>query len=271
VRRERYAVCIGFRAEEVDAWRLAHLDRCLASLTRGTSAPVVVCDLGSDDSVFAQLAGITDEREAYLLAEGGDEWSRSRALNAAAWVVCRGELAERVLLVPDWLIFTDADTFFPRDWFAAAEWAMGDGATRWPPAIVGLTPSRDIPEWAMPLGDKLLSYLDEELRLLTTPHPPEGQGAAMVVPRAWFERVGGFDEYYRGWGGEDTDLVFRAQWDGLHVEWLPSFVCHQWHSRAAAPELWAKVLANRTYLAEREAEAAAGRPRVVRNGKAARK
>jgi len=34
-------------------------------------------------------------------------------------------------------------------------------------------------------------------------------GSFGIVPRAMFEQVGGFDEAFTGWGGEDTDLLVR--------------------------------------------------------------
>jgi len=41
----------------------------------------------------------------------------------------------------------------------------------------------------------------------------------IAYPRALLERVGGFDLRY-GWGGEDTDLAWRAQAAGAPVAWV---------------------------------------------------
>jgi len=248
-----YTICIGFRN-----WHLEHLHRCLASLRRGTDAPITLCDTGTSEPDFDRVVELADVHDAYLLAEPHPEWSRSRALNAAARAAVESEFSR-----PDWLAFTDADMLFPRLWFPAAERAMGSS-----PPWLWVTPSRDLPAWAMEPAHarRLETYDDEDLHALTVEHPPTGEGGAMLVPRAWFARVGGFDEFYRGWGAEDNDLTLRARWDGLPVERLPdAWVAHQHHSREASPELWAKVLANRAYLAERVAEAEEGRPSIARN------
>jgi GT2 family glycosyltransferase len=96
---------------------------------------------------------------------------------------------------------------------------------------------------------------DWELYQSSTIHPTVGQGGAMVVPIPWFIKVGGFDEAYEVWGAEDNDLVLRAQWDGLPIEWLPeesAWVVHQYHNRAWPTTKQAdQVKRNRVYLAER--------------------
>lgn len=57
-------------------------------------------------------------------------------------------------------------------------------------------------------------------------------GGVNVVPRSLFEKVGGYDERFRGWGSEDTafDLACRAL--GGYRE-LPGEVYHLWHPISA--------------------------------------
>ena len=54
-------------------------------------------------------------------------------------------------------------------------------------------------------------------------------GGSLAVSRAAYERIGGFDEAFEGWGGEDVDFWDRAQtrrvWPYAH---LPFF--HLWHA-----------------------------------------
>lgn len=47
--------------------------------------------------------------------------------------------------------------------------------------------------------------------------PPEERGffGRMALTRDAFERLGGYDEDFKGWGGEDTDLTRRARLIGL--------------------------------------------------------
>jgi N-acetylglucosaminyl-diphospho-decaprenol L-rhamnosyltransferase len=51
-------------------------------------------------------------------------------------------------------------------------------------------------------------------------------GAAMFVRRAWFEATGGFHEGYT-WSWEDSDLVRRAEQQGLQVRPIVLPITHQ--------------------------------------------
>jgi GT2 family glycosyltransferase len=51
--------------------------------------------------------------------------------------------------------------------------------------------------------------------------------ANILYPRAVLERVGGFDEQaFTGWGGEDTDLGWRAMKSGARPVWAPEAVVY---------------------------------------------
>jgi hypothetical protein len=234
-------ICLGFRN-----WHLDHLERCLDTLQRGPW-PVSLIDLGSAPGVLEHVDRIAQAHACVVsfCLMPQPEWSRSVALNEAARLLGGGPGAET-------LVFTDADMLFPESWFeilATMLDAEGGRETLW------LTDSRDLPRASArwPAG-----WWRSEPWLLasTVEHDRVGQGAAMVVPRAWFDRVGGFDEAYRVWGCEDNDLVLRAQWDGQPVDWLPgAWVAHQYHDRTwPTPEQLQQVARNRTYLAARIAE-----------------
>lgn len=225
------AVCLGFRN-----WHVPHLQRCVETLQRG-GIPIIVADLGSKPSLSALLREWLMVR---VVEAPSEEWSRSKALNLAAKAAPPDV---------DTFIFTDADMLFPVSWFKALIRAPHTDTTMW------LTDSRDLsplsggraPDW----------WLDDMwLFRVSQPHDRIGQGAAMVVPRRWFESVGGFDEFYAVWGAEDNDLVLRAEWAGLDVQWLgppdDAWVTHQWHRRDwPTPAQLAQVKRNRAYLNER--------------------
>lgn len=47
------------------------------------------------------------------------------------------------------------------------------------------------------------------------------------------ERLGGFDEAFRGWGAEDDDFAFRMREGGVHFSFPEGVtVFHQWHQAA---------------------------------------
>lgn len=230
-------VCLGFRD-----WIMEHLRWCLQSLSVAVPFPVVLVDLGASPDV-ATLAA--PHAGVHLVPRRANGWSRSMALNLAAGSAF---FQSRSLDVPaDWYVFTDADMIFPHGWVEAV-------TARLSPQRLLLTPSRDLPA-QVPMTDALLRDA-EALRWHSTAHPRWGMGGAMVVPTDWFHRVGGFDETYRTWGGEDADLVLRAAWDGLEVRWLQdTFVAHQAHRRdwPTGPEVL-QIRANQRYLAQRVRE-----------------
>jgi GT2 family glycosyltransferase len=245
------SVCLGFRD-----WHLDHLDRCLLSLRSmtGPRAPdleIVLVDLGSTWKTRDQLCKMAGKYRIFTSFNERPVWSRSWALNRASKFVAP---------ITDYYAFTDADMIFPPDWLEKV-------LKNLQPGRLLLTRSRDIHQqmmdgslkfgrhdnamnhWkALPLEEKAVF-----LTAITKPHPDVGMGAAMVIPKRWFRGVRGFDEFYTTWGAEDNDLVARAQWDGLAVEWLPDVaVYHQWHPRDwPSEEDWVRVKANRQYLKER--------------------
>jgi GT2 family glycosyltransferase len=185
------------------------------------------------------------------------------ALNVAADALTLDDMTYTTTLV-----FTDADMIFPASWFSTVEAILSaPGASDPDRATLYLTRSRDLsPEATADLPVHWMPQpTDADLYRASTIHPTVGQGAAMVIPRQWFEKVGGFDETYQTWGCDDSDAVLRAQWDGVPVEWLPedtAWVAHQYHTRTwPTPEQVEHVRANRAYLAERMAE----RGPIIRN------
>lgn len=63
--------------------------------------------------------------------------------------------------------------------------------------------------------------------------------------RATFSRIGGFDEGYRGYGGEDTDFAFRARDAGVPVYQAEARAFHQYHPTYHPPlNHFASILEN---------------------------
>ncbi len=65
-------------------------------------------------------------------------------------------------------------------------------------------------------------------------HKIESWAGVLVLPREAFEAVGGYDERFTGWGGEDN--AFQHSLDvvwGRHQR-VSGFVCHLWHPRGDA-------------------------------------
>ena len=59
---------------------------------------------------------------------------------------------------------------------------------------------------------------------------------SLAFRRESFDRIGGFDERFSGYGGEDTDFAFRARDAGLGVWWCDDAVAfHQHHPTQSPP------------------------------------
>ena len=83
----------------------------------------------------------------------------------------------------------------------------------------------------------------------------DGPGTALPYHLFWslnfactgntFARIGGFDEMYQGYGGEDTDFAFRARSAGVELLDSPAMAFHQYHPTYDPPlNHFADIVAN---------------------------
>jgi GT2 family glycosyltransferase len=55
----------------------------------------------------------------------------------------------------------------------------------------------------------------------------------VAVPKYWFDKIGGFDEKYKGWGMEDNDLGYRFLKEGIKIIVNSKLeVIHQFHENS---------------------------------------
>lgn len=171
------------------------------------------------------------EAELVVASDDSEPFNRSRARNTA-FANSMGDV----------LVIADADTIVPDQGAIeraikaaeAGEWVLPydiyyNASQPLTARLLGRRPSVVVPEpepeqWEFRLTDSISGVL--------------------VLPRAAFEAVGGYDENFEGWGFED-----RAFADALGTLWapltrLPGFVVHLWHPVApgdgfANPEIHA--------------------------------
>jgi hypothetical protein len=68
-------------------------------------------------------------------------------------------------------------------------------------------------------------------------------GGVVVFSRGAFERVGGWDEDFAGWGGEDDMMAFKVESAGLRTASMPYRCYHLWHNRSPPdPVQYSKTL-----------------------------
>jgi glycosyltransferase involved in cell wall biosynthesis len=195
------------------------LDNCLRSL-RWQDLPaeqveLLVSDFGSDASHRAALAPTAAEHDVRVVWHDTREiWNRARALNIGIRAA-RGR----------YVLCTDADMIFAPSFLTAVVDAQREADD----AALVVCRCRDLPPtlaerpWAREDFPALLQASSFRERL--------GTGACQMALRGMFHTLRGFDEGYKFWGLEDTDMTFRAQRHGLTLAWVheQTAMLHQWH------------------------------------------
>ena len=191
------------------------IDACLQRLRDADGvAQVRVVDNGSDDDTLAivQRHALADPRLRFV----------ANPDNPGFAVACNQGIADSSA---PWLAFVNPDCFVRQDSLArlqAHALALG-GDAMLGADLVDETGERDAaarrrdPDFQHMLRTRSTSHLD-------APHDPAQalqrvdavSGALMFMPRALFERIGGFDEAYR-LHAEDLDLCRRAREAGATV------------------------------------------------------
>lgn len=161
---------------------------------------------------------------------------------------------------PELLVFLDADCIPGPDLLACYRAA----ATARPDALLAG------PVTYLPPGASVETPAD--LRRATAPHPARPVPAdgelldgdryelfwslSFAATRETWDRLGGFDEGYEGYGGEDTDFAFRAREAGVPLVWVGgAHAYHQHHPTTNPPvQHLDDILRNGRRFAERWGE-----------------
>ncbi|MBN1865935.1 glycosyltransferase [Candidatus Sumerlaeota bacterium] len=179
----------------------AHISHCLTSVQANSHADVPFEVIVVDDSSTDRTAEIAREHGATVLSNthrAGGSISRSRNMGAA---VSQGDV----------IVFLDADMTVPPDWLARAKEYFDQGfkgLLHFPMTVPGHA------HWVGRVW---------ESRHQKTPPAVEStvniSSANMLISRAVFDEVGGFDERLRA--AEDKDLALRVSRAGYPTLRLP--------------------------------------------------
>ena len=190
----------------------------------GVRAPLVriVVPWRSDGGRRAQLwsfarARLERQFPTFEIVEGASPpgpFNRSAAINDGA----RGDW--------DAVVVVDSDVFIESEQVVAAiERALSTGRlTLAFDEYRGLTPHMT----AQVLAGNMDAHLNRGVRFRTRRH----ESSVVVVPRRLWERVGGFDELFIGWGQEDVAFVQSCRVIGGGIERVEGPVWHLWHERS---------------------------------------
>ena len=117
----------------------------------------------------------------------------------------------------------------------------------------------------LPPGAVSTETSTQDLKQMGMKHPVhQGHQAGEVLPhqlfwslnfacrRETFERLGGFDERYQGYGGEDTDFAFHAAACGVPIKYVAALAFHQFHPSFDPPlNHLASIVANARLFRQR--------------------
>jgi glycosyltransferase involved in cell wall biosynthesis len=202
-----FTVVVGYRNRDME-----RVERFLNSLRAQTHRGFVLIfvDFGSTTR-YAQaaqhLVGQYDFARYVYTDTRGRPWSRSHALNIGV------RLAET-----PYVITTDADMLYPADF-------LEEVAQHVHPDRVLYCATHFLPE-----GFDDWNHLERYLGQLQRGDDRQ-LGGFQCAPSDVMHRIRGFDEFYRYWGIEDTDLRYRFEALGLEIQWLNDHIhfFHQWH------------------------------------------
>ena len=130
----------------------------------------------------------------------------------------------------DILVIVDADTVIPRTQFLDAWGLVQSGEVPWaiPYTVYYNMCKEDTDSLLGQRSGKLIEPIRWEHRLT------DSVAGVLIVPRAAFEYVNGYDERFTGWGGEDRAfaMALDSLW-GRHGR-SDGYVIHLWHPRGDA-------------------------------------
>ncbi|MCC9601231.1 hypothetical protein LOC67_11800 [Stieleria sp. JC731] len=191
--------------------RFPQLETVLRSLAGqcDVSIEVIVCELGQQPTLQHKLPASI--RYLHLDTSPHDKFNKSRALNASA-SIARG----RVLFIHD------ADYLVPCDYVRRTLQQLGDADA--------IRPCRFLFHASKTMTQNLSSdsiereQIDIEKIVQNNPTP-------LAITAKAYERIGGHDEDYFGWGGEDSEFIDRLR-TGMVIEGGNQFGIHLWHPPA---------------------------------------
>ncbi|CAN5835546.1 glycosyltransferase [soil metagenome] len=220
---------VGIGVVVIVSGRLDHLARTLHGLARQTRQPddVVVVDIDGDGAV-----GDVAERCA----------ARARIVRLpaepAALPLGPARNAGAAALTTERLVFLDVDCIPSTGLVEGYHRALD----RHPQALACGDVRYLRRGWVEAVGP---DADDRSLESLSDPHqarPPITGGVqiderhelfwslSFAIGRQRWDELGGFDEGFVGYGGEDTDLALRARVLGAPMAWVPGATAfHQWH------------------------------------------
>ncbi|MDM7989186.1 galactosyltransferase-related protein [Arthrobacter sp. zg-Y877] len=214
----------------ISSGRDIHLANAVRGICRSTRLPaeIVVCYM--DQPAAVPPASDVPLRVVHVSGGAGAPLPLGAARNAAAAAARSGTL-----------VFLDVDCIPAADMFdrLLADLDRTGGLVMAAPRY--LTADAGVRDWASGGGDSVL-YRDSvphHARASLAPAPGEAAIASQEYALFWslgfavhrdtYGRIGGFDESFAGYGGEDTDFAFTARRKAVPLAFSAATMFHQHH------------------------------------------
>jgi GT2 family glycosyltransferase len=219
-------------------------------MSAGTTlaASVVVATYQRRDAVARLLTSLCAQTadpqsfEVIVVADGSTDGTTELVESFAAPYALRGEWQENTgraaasnraiaLSSAGLLVILDDDMVASPGLIAAHVAAHADGRPRFVMGPAPIQPGRD----ASPFLRYMATMRNEHYERLAEPghvfHVRELYSGNASVPRAVMQRVGGFDEQYRTYGGEDVDLALRLRAAGVELSFAPDALASEGYEK----------------------------------------
>ncbi|WP_428231302.1 glycosyltransferase family 2 protein [Flavobacterium sp.] len=190
------------------------VENCLNSLKNqsNTSFKVVLVDFGSEDSYASSLIKLTLNYPFVQLiscAVKKQLWNKSRAVNIALQQ-CSS----------DYFFVGDIDMIFHQNFIEKLD---------------QLKNQNEITYFQVGFLDQKESTEKKSFHEYKINHLSGKDATGMTLyPATLLKSINGYDEFYHGWGAEDTDVHFRLHNKNVRVNFYTDelFILHQWHPKS---------------------------------------
>ncbi|NTF59387.1 hypothetical protein G6K93_31295 [Agrobacterium rhizogenes] len=244
------AVVIPFRAATPSDGRLLNLRQALQKLSEAkVRFPNLNVMVVESDSNGRHEEMIKSTGALYRYHQDTGPFNKSAAIN----------LGYRSLPnKPQLLCILDSDAYLDQAFIDICLTAMLSRSAR------ALMPFRDMFFLDVQCSALLRSRSVEDMGTLTGYLTRNSPGGCIWVTSDIFEHVGGFDEGFAGWGGEDRDFYNKVA-ALVPIIRLPGVFLHLFHERAPEIHAWAQNVGSwqNNYSTQEDARSPASRPIAV--------
>lgn len=189
---------------------LDHLDFSLYAVSvQNTPCEKILVDYISHKKFVPMIKGCANKYGfKYVRAEHKDPlWSRSRSLNFGI-DAATGNV----------YMMIDSDCVIPKNYVKQHLKAVNKNT-------VTFSPFYDTTEKIVKSGDYNKLFAQKNCIVGLRP----SSYSHVAIPRPWLKKYGGYDNAYRGWGGEDDDLMVRFKRSKVVVKRIKTYPIHLWH------------------------------------------